>query len=131
MIAFRAALAVTLSLGASAALAAPASLPPGGFNVSGRTVTVSLPYRQADGLAWVSATRMSEMAPFAFKGLSVKPRGGPQGTDLAVFTYQAGVAGSATLKFGLVPNGQMLIGPPSMIYKGQPAARFEAKAAVK
>ena len=125
------ALGLALSLAIAPALAAPASLPAGGSSVAGRTVTVTLPYRLSEGFAWVSATRMSEMGPFMFEGLAVRPKAGPAGTDLSVFTYQADKAGVATLKFGLVPNGQMLIGPPSMTYKGTPAKTFEAKVAVK
>ncbi len=88
---------------------------------------VSLPYRSSDTMIWVSATRMSEAAPFLFKGLDIRPKGGPSGTDLAVFTYAADTAGSATLKFGLVPPGKMLIGPPALVYKGPVAATFQTK----
>jgi hypothetical protein len=116
---------------AAPVLAAPAPLPTGGFVAAGRTVTVSLPYRAADGLVWASATRMSELGPFAFKGLALKPKAGPAGTDLSVFTYEAGAAGTATLKFGLVPPGQMLVGPPTMTYRGVPASTFEAKVSVR
>jgi len=101
-------------------------LPPPTFSVTGRIVTVTLPYRTADGLVWVSATRMSDAAPFMFKGLEIKPGGGPNGTDLSVFTYEADRSGTATLKFGLVPPGKMLIGLPSMVYTGPVTARYEA-----
>ncbi len=125
------ALSLVAALASAPAAAAPAPLPTGGFVAMGRTVTVSLPYRAADGLVWVSATRASELGPFVFKGLAVKPKAGPAGTDLSVFTYEAGAAGSAILKFGLVPTGQMLIGPPSMIYRGAPEQTFEAEVFVK
>jgi hypothetical protein len=126
-----AALSLVAMLAAAPALAAPAPLPTGGFVATGRTVTVSLPYRTTDSLVWVSATRMSELGPFTFKGLAVKPKAGPAGTDLSVFTYQAAAAGTATLKFGLVPPGQMLVGPPTMTYRGVPASTFEAKVSVR
>lgn len=124
-------LSLLLVLAAAPALAATPPLPTGGFVAAGRTVTVSLPYRAADGLVWVSATRMSELGPFAFKGLALTPKAGPAGTDLAVFTYQAAAAGEAILKFGLVPTGQVLIGPPAAIYRGVPASTFEALVSVR
>ena len=39
------------------------------------------------------------------------PGAGPDGTDLAIFHYEADGAGTATLRFGLVPAGRTLIGP--------------------
>lgn len=119
--------AAVLAFAAGAALAA-GPLPPPTVKAAGRTTVVSLPYRTADGLIWVSATRVSEASPFTFKGLDIKPNGGPSGTDLAVFTYTADRSGSATLKFGLVPPGKMLIGPPTLVYKGPVAATFQTKA---
>jgi hypothetical protein len=127
----RAALAFVLALAASPALAAPAALPTGSFTVAGHAVTVSLPYRKAEGWSWVGATRMSQLAPLTFKGLAVKEKAGPGGTDLAVFSYEASGPGTPTLTFGLVPNGQMLIGPPTMTYKAPPAKTFQAKIVVK
>ena len=113
--------------GANPAAPAPTgALPPPTHSVAGRVATITLPYRTADGLIWVSATRMSDAAPFTFKGLDVKPGAGPNGTDLSVFTYEADRGGTATLKFGLVPPGKMLIGLPSMVYTGPVRARYEA-----
>jgi hypothetical protein len=113
-----------------AASPAPAAvagaLPPPTHSVTGRIATVTLPYRTADGLVWVSATKMSEAAPFVFKGIEIKPGSGPNGTDLSVFTYEAERAGMATLRFGLVPPGKMLIGLPSLVYTGPVTARYEA-----
>ncbi len=112
---------------ASAVPTAPAGpLPPPTHSVTGRIATITLPYRTADNLIWVSATKVTEAAPFMFKAVDVKPGGGPNGTDLSVFTYQADRAGTATLKFGLVPPGKMLIGLPSMVYTGPVTARYEA-----
>lgn len=115
-----------MAMAAAVALAA-AALPAPTVKVTGRTAVVSLPYRAAEGLVWVSATRMSEAAPFTFKSLDVRPKAGPGGTDLAVFTYQAAVGGAAKLKFGLVPPGKMLIGPPALVYKGPVAKTFEVQ----
>ena len=119
-----------LALGASGALAL-APLPPPTVSMAGRTATISLPYRTADHMMWVSATRVMDSGPFAFKGLDIRPGGGPGGTDLSVFTYTADKAGSATLKFGLAPPGKMLIGPPALVYKGPVAQTFEAKVSAK
>jgi hypothetical protein len=99
--------------------------------MAGRTATISLPYRTADKLIWVSATRVSEASPFMFKGLDIKPHEGPGGTDLAVFTYTADKPGSAKLSFGLVPPGKMLIGPPSLVYTGPVAQRVSVEVVAK
>ena len=112
--------------GTSAPSGAVGALPPPTHSVAGRIATITLPYRTTDGLVWVSATKVSEAAPFVFKGIDIKPGGGPNGTDLSVFTYEAERAGTATLKFGLVPPGKMLIGLPSMVYTGPVTARYEA-----
>lgn len=114
------------SAGSSAPSGDVAPLPPPTHSVAGRVATVTLPYRTADGLVWVSATKVSEAAPFVFKGLDIRPGAGPGGTDLSVFTYEADKAGATTLKFGLVPRGKMLIGLPSMVYTGPVTARYEA-----
>jgi hypothetical protein len=115
-----AALAASLICGAVHAAPAPAEAP---FSVkmAGRTATISLPYKASDKLIWVSATRMSDAAPFMFKSLAIAPHAGPGGLDMAVFTYVADRPGAAKLTFGLVPPGKMLIGPPSLVYKGPPA----------
>lgn len=118
--------ALGLAAVAAAAIAA-APLPAPSVKTTGRTAMISLPYRTSDTVVWVSATRVSEAAPFMFKGLDIKPKGGPAGTDLAVFTYTADRAGSATLKFGLVPPGKMLIGPPTLVYKGPVSSTFQTK----
>jgi len=111
---------------APVATAAAGALPPPTHSVTGGIATVTLPYRTADGLVWVSATRMSDAAPFVFKGVEIKPGSGPNGTDLAIFTYEAERAGTATLKFGLVPPGKMLVGLPSLVYTGPVTARYDA-----
>lgn len=107
-------------------LAAPALAAPGDYPAqvqnTGRTAVIGLPYRTSDNLFWVSATKVIDALPFSFKSLEIKPHAGPAGTNLAVFTYVADKAGSTTLVFGLVPPGKMLIGPPSMVYRG-PVAR--------
>lgn len=120
---------------APAGVAAPqpvgAAMVGGSHAISGRTVTVSLPYRLADNLAWVAATPAADARPFVFKGLEVKPGGGPGGVDLAVFTYEADGPGEAKLAFGMVPAGKMLIGPESLVYKGEALKRYEADVRVE
>jgi hypothetical protein len=116
---------------AAAAPAAPpqpvgAAIPAGSHAVNGRTVTVSLPFRAADGLAWVSATDPVRARPFMFTGFEVKPGADPGGGDLAVFTFRAYRAGHAVLEFGLVPEGKVLIGPEDVIYKGDVIKRYTA-----
>ncbi len=115
----------------SAAADIAAALPPPTVAIDGRTAVISLPVHLSDNLIWVSATRVAETDPFVFKGLEIKPGGGPQGTDLAVFTYEADHAGATILKFGLVPPGKMLVGLPGAVYTGPVAARFETRVTVQ
>lgn len=103
----------------------------GSHAVSGRTVTVSLPFRASDNLAWVAATKMADARPFVFKGLEVQPGKGPGGTDMAVFTYEADAPGHVRLEFGLVPAGRMLIGPDNLVFKGEVAKRYVADVTVE
>lgn len=108
-----------------------AAVPLGSHAVSGRTVTVSLPFRASDNLAWVSATKMADARPFVFRGLEVKPGKGPEGADLAVFTYEADSPGHAALEFGLIPAGRMLVGPPDMVFTGEVVRRYTADVTVE
>jgi len=112
---------------------APAGAPddPATVKMTGRQAEIALPYRTSDHLIWVSATTASKASPFAFKSLAIKAHAGPNGTDLAVFTYAADRAGSTTLEFGLVPPGKMLIGPPSLRYQGRVARRVAVKITAK
>ena len=98
--------------------------------MAGRTATITLPYRTSNHLIWVSATRVIDAAPFSFKSLAIKPGAGEDGRDLAVFTYVADRPGKATLTFGLVPPGKMLIGPPMLVFKG-PARRITVTVTAK
>lgn len=102
------------------------AVPAGSHAVSGRTVTVSLPFRTTDNLAWVTATKMAQARPFVFKSLDVQPGKGPAGTDLAVFTYEADGPGHAILEFGLIPAGRMLVGPENRIFKGEVVREYAA-----
>ncbi len=125
---FRPILAAALLAFASAApaIASPGDAP-AAVKVTGRTAVIALPYRTSDHLIWVSATRMFDAMPFTFKGLEIRPHAGSNGMDLSVFTYVADKPGTATLNFGLVPPGKMLIGPPSLLYKGPVARRLSIK----
>ena len=107
------------------------AVPAGSHAVSGRLVTVSLPFRTTDNLAWVTATKMAEARPFVFKGLDIQPGKGPGGTDLAVFTYEADGPGHAVLKFGLIPAGRMLVGPEDRIFKGEVVREYSADVTVE
>jgi len=108
-----------------------AAVPAGSHAVSGRIVTVSLPFRASDSLAWVAATKMSEARPFVFKGLDVQPGKGPGGVDLAVFTYEASGPGHAVLKFGLIPAGRILVGPPDQVFTGEVVRSYAADVTVQ
>jgi hypothetical protein len=107
------------------------AVPAGSHAISGRTVTVSLPFRTTDSLAWVTATKMAQARPFVFKSLDVQPGKGPAGTDLAVFTYEADGPGHAVLEFGLIPAGRMLVGPEDRIFKGEVVREYAADVTVE
>jgi hypothetical protein len=115
-----------------------AALPPpiipatvgGSHAVSGRLVTIPLPFRTSDNVAWVTATKAAEARPFVFKGLEIEPGKGPGGVDLAVFTYEATGPGKAVLVFGLVPAGRILVGPPDRVFTGEVVKRYVAKVTV-
>lgn len=113
---------------APASATPPPALPAGSHEVAGRTLTLRLPYRSADGKLWVAAQRTADTAPFFFRSLDVEPHAGPQGTDLAIFVYEADGPGTATLEFELVPAGKTRVGPAGAPYlhDGPPAARYTA-----
>lgn len=113
---------------APATVTPPRALPAGSHEATDRTLTVRLPYRSADGMLWVAAQRTADTAPFFFRSLDVEPHAGPQGTDLAIFVYEADGPGTATLEFGLVPAGRTLVGPAGAPYLHDepPAARYIA-----
>ena len=75
-------------------------LPSPHIEAQGRSLTVSLPFRPSDGLTW---TVGAGGAPWTLSSSKIEPKAGPEGTDLAVFTFQAGAAGSGNLAFQLDP----------------------------
>ena len=100
-----------------------ADLPAPFYQIDGRIVTVRLPYRTRDNHLWVDADPSATTGPFMFQMLDIEPRGGPGGTDLAVFTYKADRPGEATLKFALTPVGKG--SPQDLIRQGDVASRYE------
>ena len=102
-------------------------LPQPMVEVRGRAAVISLPFRGADRLSWVSATSAADAQPFMYQALDIKLGAGPDGTDLAVFTYSAGKAGSTVLKFSLVPEGRAVIGPPATAYTGLVVSSFQTQ----
>lgn len=104
----------------------PVNLPVGWHKVQGRTVTISLPYRSAEYWLWVGATEVSDQDGFAFVNLDIELKAGPEGTDLAVFTYVARLPATATLRFGLVPAGTSIVGPPKTRHFGSIAKTYVA-----
>jgi hypothetical protein len=73
-------------------------LPSPHAEANGRAVTVSLPYRLADGLAW---SVESAGAPWKLTSTKFEPKAGPEGTDLAVFSFEAAGPGPGGLAFQL------------------------------
>ena len=75
-------------------------LPPPHAEANGRSLTVSLPFRPADGLTW---TVDAPGGPWKLTGSKTSAGAGPEGTDLAVFSFQASGPGSGALNFKLNP----------------------------
>lgn len=73
-------------------------LPPPHTDANGRSATVSLPYRPSDGLAW---SVKSTGAPWKLTSTKLEPKTGPEGTDLAVFSFEAAGPGPGGLTFQL------------------------------
>ncbi|HWE47872.1 MAG TPA: hypothetical protein VG407_17770 [Caulobacteraceae bacterium] len=73
-------------------------LPPPHTEADGRNVTVSLPYRPSDGLAWSVETIG---APWKLTSTRFEPKAGPEGSDLAVFSFEAAGPGTGGLAFQL------------------------------
>lgn len=100
-----------------------AALPKPEYEIEGRTVTVRLPYRTRDGHLWVDADG-GAAGPLTFTGLDVEPRGGQDGTDLAVYSYRADAPVEETLTFALVKIGKTP--PPELVRRGEVASRYVA-----
>ncbi len=79
-------------------------LPPAKADAQGRTATVSLPYRPKDGFVWTLDGKPGE--PWSLTASATKPGAGPEGTDLAVFSFTASGPGAGNLSFrlGAPPN---------------------------
>ena len=103
----------------------------GSHQLQGRTVLVRLPYHREANQIWVSAEDDAEVGPFVFQTIDVEPGSGPGGTDVSVFEYRAEGPGTGTLRFGLVPAGKSLIGPPETRHKGEPFASYTVTVTVK
>lgn len=108
---------------ADAGATAIAALPNPSYVVNGRTVVVRLPYRTRDGHLWIDADPSASSGSLMFSSLDIEPRGGPDGTDLAVFTYTADRPGVATLKFALTPAGRTIA--PDLAGRSGVASRYE------
>ena len=76
-------------------------LPPPHSDANGRSGTVSCPFRPSDGLVW-SVDAPGD--PWKLTGTKTSPGAGPEGTDLAVFTFQALGPGSGALNFQLASS---------------------------
>ncbi|WP_297799383.1 hypothetical protein [uncultured Brevundimonas sp.] len=104
-------------------------LPPPWHEVEGRKLTVNLPYRASSWYLW--AADDENEGPFTFKSLDNLPGAGPQGTDLAVFIYEADGPGSASIKFGLNTVTRDGPTPPEQMRSGQSKAYYVANVEVE
>ena len=77
-------------------------LPAPTITAEARAATVSLPFRASDKMAW--SLEGAAAAPWSLKSTTVAPGVGPEGTDLAVFSFTASGPGSATLMFNLASS---------------------------
>lgn len=113
----------------SAKAAAERPLPPPWHELKGRTLTVNLPYRASSWNLW-GASDQGE-GPFTFKSLDNIPGAGPQGTDLAVFIYEADGPGKANLTFGLNEVSQDGLTPPQQMDQGLSKAYYNVDVEVE
>lgn len=103
----------------------------GNHEVVGRTVLVRLPYYRNANHIWVSADDDAETGPFVFQTIDIEPGRGPGGTDVSVYEYKARGAGTGTMRFGLVPVGKSIIGPPETRHEGPAFATYAATVTVE
>jgi hypothetical protein len=78
-------------------------LPPAKVAAAGRTASVSLPFRTSDGYSWAAVSPTPP--PWRLASSRVERGAGPEGTDLAVFSFAAAEPGTSTLKFTLAATG--------------------------
>jgi hypothetical protein len=109
---------------------ATAGLPAPSHVLTGRTLTINMPYRRADKLTWVAGNHLGETGPFRFKTSAVETGTGGSGIDVYRVVYEASGPGEAALRFALVPAGKTLIGPKKSVFEGKPASEYIANVSV-
>lgn len=98
--------------------------------LTGRSLTINMPYRRADKMNWVAANHMGETGPFRFVTSTVEPNAGGNGVDVYRVVYEASGPGQAALRFALVPAGKTLIGPKKTVFEGTPASDYVANVSI-
>lgn len=102
----------------------------GNHEVDGRIVRVRLPYYRDGNHVWVSGDD-TETGPWVFRTIDIEPGRGPRATDVSVYEFEARGTGTGILRFGLVPTGKSLIGPPDTRHEGAPLAEYVATVTVE
>lgn len=108
-----------------------ANLPAPTHVLTGRSLTINMPYRRADKMTWVAGNHLGETGPFRFKTSTVEADAGGPGIDIYRVVYEASGPGDAALRFALVPAGKTLIGPQKTVFDGTPASEYVATVSVK
>ena len=105
------------------------ALPDPWYELEGRKLAVKLPYRADTWYMW--GGEVEGIEPFGFKSLDVIPRGGPDGTDLAVFEYEAAGPGTGRFSFGLTKVSEDGLNAPEQRRMGLAKATYEPVIEVK
>lgn len=113
----------------TASTTADQALPDPWYELEGRKLLIKLPYRGEDWHMW--GGDMEGTGPFVFKTLDVIPRGGPAGTDLAVFEYEATGPGTGHFSFGLTQVSEDGPTPPEQRRMGLSKATYKPVIDVK
>lgn len=104
-------------------------LPDPWYELEGRKLSVKLPYRADTWYMW--GGDLEGLGPFTFKMLDVIPRGGPDGTDLAVFEYEASGPGTGRFSFGLTKVSEDGLNAPEQRRMGLAKATYDPVIEVK
>lgn len=108
------------------------SLPEPSHHVTGRTLTVKLPYDGRLGLNWQLAQREEEIAPFRLPDVDAEPLAGGGGAlGVTTMTFTADGPGKAKIEFVLVPPEARTVGSNGVTFNAAPHKRYSVEASVQ
>ena len=99
-------------------------------HITGRTVTVSLPYKGHAQMLWLAAQRDEDIAPFTLQSIDHGPLQGDREYGVTTYVYTSPQAASAVLRFALIPAGKTLFGPAETRFESKPSRNYTATVTV-